>query len=229
MICYTFIFGPEPENQIVFHILEDSNTTVETGEEPVEDWLAFDTFRCDPCEIPAGSRTTCPAAIAMKPVVELFRRHVSFEKVDLIVEMHGVKLESVLPLQIAIRSLLGLVLAFSDCPVLKRFRPLAHFHLPFGDKEHNTFRVLGMFLIGQYLRDLHGHEPDWKLECLHEFYKKVHRVNVKLADRMRAVPGGDASVNSLVSLDVLAAMVELSLDDTSKKLIPLFASFFESV
>ena len=227
MIRYTFIFSPE--SRLEFQVQEDADTSVETPGDPVPDWIALEPFRCEDCKVPAGSRKTCPAALAMKPVVELFREHVSIEKVDLIVEMHGVNLAGVLPLQIALRSLLGLLLAFSSCPVLMLFRPLAHFHLPFGDKEHNTFRVLGMYLIAQFLKNRKGLSADWELENVPDLVGKVHRVNRRLSERLRAVPGGDASINSLISLDVFAAMVELSLDDGEEQLRPLFSAYFSEV
>jgi len=223
VIRYTFLFSPE--SRLEFRVNEDADTSVETGEAPVPDWLALEPFRCPDCTLPPGSRRTCPAALAMKPVVELFREHASFEKVSLIVELHGVRLEGEAPLQIAVRSLLGLVLGCSDCPVLALYRPLAHLHLPFGDREHTTFRVVGMYLIAQALRQRAGLPADWELEHLPDLVAKVHRVNRKLSERLRLVHGGDASINSLISLDTLAALVELSLDGGAEKVAPLFRAY----
>ena len=134
-------------------------------------------------------------------------------------------MEAAASTQQAVRSLVGLLLALSRCPVMENLRPMAHFHLPFADMEHTQFRALGMYLIAQYLRNGMGLNPDWTLDGLLELYQNLQVVNRKLADRVRAASERDATVNGLIILDALAQSVELGINQNLKKLRPLFEMY----
>lgn len=225
MIRYSFDFGED--DRIEFELEEDSNTSVETeGSQPPE-WMRLEHERCERCTIPEGSRLTCPAGLAFQPVLEAFGSRISFEKVTLTAELQGVSMRGELPTQRAVRSLAGLRLALSDCPVMRKLRPMAHFHLPFGEKQHTAFRFLGTHLIGQYLRGQQGLEPDWALDELLALAKDLHMVNQGLANRIRTAAEKDAAVNSVVMLDTYATTVEMDLEEDLEALKPLFAAYLE--
>ena len=222
MIRYTMVL--EKGNEVVFDIDETGDTSVESGETPPR-WLLLDDYRCERCAIPAGSRNTCPAALSIKPVVEAFSTHASFENIKVIVEMGNVRLNSAVSLQEAVRSMVGLMLALSSCPVMRKLRPMANFHLPFGDENQTLFRFLGMYLTAQYIRRLEGLEPDWDLTGLYDLFIDIHMVNNGLAERIRAASEMDATLNSLVVLDMLAHLVQINMEQSREKLKPLFSMY----
>jgi hypothetical protein len=224
VIRYLFDFGAD--DRIQFEVERDSDTSVETESDPVPEWIALDRHRCDRCEIPPGSRRTCPAALSLKPVVEAFGSRISYENVRMTAELNGFTLSGTLPTQRALRALAGLVLALSSCPVMRKLRPMAHFHLPFGTREQTTFRFLGTHLVAQYLRERQGLPPDWSLDGLRDLVADLHMVNIGLADRIRMVAELDAPANSVALLDTFASAVELSLEQDFDRLQPLFAAYF---
>lgn len=225
MIRYRFDF--DKETVLEFACDPNGDTSRETGEETIVDWLRLDRHRCTHCEVPPQSRWTCPAALALFPVLRAFSNRISHEKVKVTVERDHMRLQAVTTTQQAVRSLIGLLLALSSCPVMMRLRPMAHFHIPFGDTRHTVFRAAGMYLIAQYMRHLEGLTPEWDLAGLLDTYAKIHQVNTKLAARLREAAKKDATVNSVVILDVLGYEVEMSLEKNLMSLKPLFAAYFK--
>lgn len=227
MIEYTFIF--DKETKVEFAVEQEGGLGISghMDDDGIPSWAKLETFRCRNCTLPGESVKVCPAAMSIMPVVKSFNTRVSFETVQVVVKINDVRLEATTSTQNAVRSLVGLLLALSDCPVMMKLRPMAQFHLPFGDREHTVFRTLGMYLIAQRLRSLNGMAPDWDLSGLLELYKKIHEVNDRLADRIRAASEEDATVNSLVILDVFGFAVEKSVEKNLQKLEPLFKMYLE--
>ena len=154
----------------------------------------------------------CPAAVAIKPVIDFLGQRVSFENVHLTCYLNDMKMESDVPLRRATRSLIGLLLTFSDCPIMMNLRPMAYFHVPLADKEHTGFRFIGMYLIAQYLRLSMNLPSDWELVHLTDAFRKIHQANRSLANRIRAVAEADAAVNGLILLDAFAESVEVQVE-----------------
>lgn len=226
MIGYTFTF--DEHTSIDFQVDMDSDTSVEDPTAPVPDWLALDRFGCTDCALPVGSRRTCPAALSIRPVVEAFTDRMSYETVHVVVTGPSGRLEHTMANQSAVRSLIGLLMALSACPVMQKLRPMAQHHLPFGNQQHTMFRFVGMYLIAQYLRVTRGRgAPDWELTGLLKLFSQLHQVNKKLADRIRAASEADAAVNSLIFLDTFATSAELDVEDCLVDLEPHFAAYFD--
>ncbi|MBI9073892.1 MAG: hypothetical protein JEZ02_00680 [Desulfatibacillum sp.] len=190
-------------------------------------WLNLEEFKCRICTIDPETHPQCPAALALWPVLQTFGNRISHEPVHVSVDRIDVQLEATTSTQQAVRSMVGLMLALSRCPVMEKLRPMAHFHLPFADTGHTQFRVLGMYLIAQYIRNKDGKEPDWELAGLLEHYRDLQHVNRRLADRIRAASEKDATVNGLIILDALAQSVEIGINQNLKKLRPLFEMYLQ--
>ncbi len=221
MFRYSFYFAAD--QKVEFEVDEAALSASAEPCGPLPEWLRLDTFRCACCTLPAGEDRPCPAALSIQPVVEAFADRISHEQVRVAVEVDDLHVEATMANQNAARSIIGLQLALSACPILGKLRPMAVYHLPFGSRDHTVFRYLGMYLISQYLRKLDGNDPDWDLEGLRALFANIHDVNEKLADRIRAASERDAAVNSLVFLDTFAHAVEIDLFTSLTKLKPLFA------
>jgi hypothetical protein len=225
MIRYTFQL--DAANSVKFEVEEESDTSLETSLDPVPEWMKLESFRCEHCSLAPGSRKTCPAALSIQPVIDAFSKCLSFETVQAVVESRDLKVQGEMSAQKAVRSLLGLLMALSACPTMRKLRPMAHFHLPFGSKEHTAFRFLGTYLMAQHLRLQAGESPDWELTGLQELIREIHKTNKNMADRIRAAAELDAVVNSLVFLDALAMSLEHEIETSLKQIKPLFAGYFE--
>lgn len=226
MIRYTFIF--DNDTRFLFEIDEEDPPASRPSPEQIPPWMELSRFRCDICSIPRNSRQDCPAARALWPVVRAFDLHLSHEMVQLLVEREETTLQAHVSTQHAIRSMVGLLLPLSDCPVMRRLRPMTNFHLPLADRDHTAFRFMGMHLIAQYIRKIDGKKPDWDMLGLLDLLAKLREVNAKLAQRLRAATTEDATVNALIILDSMADSVELSLEVSLKRLRPMFEAYLET-
>lgn len=220
MISYSFIF--DPNNKVDFVIDENGCTSDIFHQESVQDWMKLEFEQCDECTIPESSRETCPAAVAIHPVISVSDALYSFDEVLVTVKRSDLNLEASTTTQRAIRSLIGLLLGLSECPLYKQLRPVAYFHLPFGDLDHRVFRILGMSLIKQYIRGLDGQTPDWELNDLRETLTILHRANRKLSRRIRAVCQKDAANNAIALFDLMVHKVEIALETNLKQFKPFF-------
>lgn len=226
MIRYTLSF--EDTERLVLEIDDHGYTSPDCADPDVPDWLLLERFRCGECPLPPGSRLTCPAAVAIRPVLEAIPSRLSYEKVQLEVERDEARLLATVSTQRAVRSLIGLLLPLSSCPIMIKLRPMAHLHLPLSGRAHTAFRFLGMHLIVQYLRSLEGDEaPDWHLEELLELFDQLHSVNRHLAERVRAATREDAAVNAVVLLDAFADDVAEEIEASLGRLRRLFAVYFD--
>jgi hypothetical protein len=221
VIQYVFDFGEGARFEL--EVDESIDPSEERAGAPLPDWVLLENHRCDACPLEPGSRRSCPAALAIRPVAELFHDRVSYEAVDVSVRREEITIAATMPTQRALRSLVGLLLALSACPVLRKLRPMAHFHVPFASRKHTTFRFLGMHLITQYLRAQDGLTPDWELHELRQLLQQVHETNKGLANRIRAAGVGDATVNSLIILDVFADSADHDVQRRLAEIRPLFA------
>lgn len=223
MIRYSYTF--DEAHRIDFDVDLEGEVCTEVEHETYPDWTLLERHRCEICPLTAGSRRTCPAALAIRPLVDAFTHRLSHEKVQLVVTRRDVRIEAAVPTQAAIRSLMELLLAQSACPILSRLRPLAHLHMPLGTRDRTVFRYLGMHLIAQYMRAEDGATPDWTLDELVPFLREVRTVHRYLAKRLRDATDQDAAVNALVLIDVFVDSVELSIERSLARLRPLFATY----
>jgi hypothetical protein len=90
-------------------------------------------------------------------------------------------------------------------------------HLPFMTPEESTFRLIGSYLLGQYLRAKAGQEADFALARLPAFFGELEQVDE------------DASVNAVVILSTLGSMARFSLADGDvDRLARLFSSHLDA-
>ncbi|SHL10979.1 hypothetical protein SAMN02745216_04626 [Desulfatibacillum alkenivorans DSM 16219] len=224
MIKYAFEYT---DGAMMYYELDENAYYPEAGTVLEGEWLNLEEFKCRICTIDPETHPQCPAAMALWPVLRDFGHRISHEPVNVQVDWTDVHLEAVTSTQQAVRSMVGLMLALCRCPVMEKLRPMAHFHLPFADAAHTQFRVLGMYLIAQYLRENSGMEPDWTLEGLLQNYRELQHANRRLAERIRAASETDAAVNGLIILDALAQSVEMGINQNLKKLRPLFEMYMD--
>jgi hypothetical protein len=184
-------------------------------------WAALEFHRCPDCPYD-DSAPLCPTAADLVPVVEPFHTMVSFDRAHVIVDSPERTIVKDVDVQTALRSLLGLVMATSACPVLFELRALAENHLPFATPREATYRVAANHLLKQYFRARRGEAPDLALDDLRALYAVLQRLNSALVDRLRTAAKSDANLNALVLLFSEAALVEASLDDDLRALERLF-------
>ena len=220
MIEYLFTFSDD--RTWAYSIDETQALPEHESPETAPDWMLLKNNRCSVCSL-GQDRKLCPAAQAIAPVVDTFAARISYEDLDMQVQLRGLEIHAKTQAQEALRSLIGLLLPLSDCPVMRKLRPMARFHEPLASPQQTVFRVFGMYLVEQFLRSRDGQEPEWELKGLLELYQHIHEVNVKLAERLRMISSADANINGLTLLDVLAHAVDFGFESSEEQLRVLFA------
>ncbi|MEO4049022.1 hypothetical protein AAFN46_18275 [Pseudomonas sp. CAU 1711] len=214
---FTFADGQQAEHSIA---LEGELEAL-----PPEEWTRLDFHQCSHCPLDPQQVQECPLAAALHRPVRLISRHVSYEEVDVQVFWRDREIRQHTTLQRAAGSMLGAISACSGCPHTRPLKAMAWFHWPFCGSEETLYRVFGSYLLGQYLRAQHGLEPDWKLDGLREIYGNLRKVNLGLAQRLRAAAEEDSSLNGLILLDLLAADTQYMLDQYAGELDSYFADY----
>lgn len=219
LVLYTFILdnGKESHFSVAW-----PRQSFAGGNTP--DWTALTYERCPHCRVPSIPGARCPVARDLAGVVEEFNHILSFA--DLTVRVNDGKrtYEKRCPAQEGLKSLMGLIMATSDCPTLAFLRPMAHFHLPFAQFEESVSRTVGAYLLSQYFRVRDGEVPDLALRGLAQSYGELQILNQSFAKRIRSAAEQDASMNAVIHLFALSNLVGTAIEDGLIELEPWYRS-----
>lgn len=186
------------------------------------EWTRLGHHQCETCPLDERAHPRCPAAVDVAPILEAFKDTVSFHQAEVRVRTPEREFVKRCDLQSAVHSLLGLVMATSGCPLLRRFRPMAFHHLPFANREETTFRTVATYLLRQYFVAKDGGVPDLELAGLKQLYVELQEVNRAFTERIRDAARRDTNLNAVVILFTLSVLVSVSLDAELASLRELF-------
>lgn len=181
-------------------------------------WVQLDHCQCSNCPLKASAGDYCPAAIEILPVVEAFQSDDAYQKVDVTVKDDRRSYVKQTALEEALRSLLGLKMATSGCPVLAELKPMTVHHLPFANTDEFIMRTVSHYLLQQYFAKRGHQEPDWNLTGLVERNKRLQLVNQALWQRIHSVCEGDSNLKALLNFFSMASSVSFSLESQLRKL-----------
>jgi hypothetical protein len=210
---YDFLF---PDGKRTRFSLELEGDTLNLMPEPQLEypaWAALEQNKCPNCLLDEGQEPYCPVAVSLLSPVEIFRDSLSYEEAQVTVECPERGYHKNTSLQVGLSSLFGLIMATSGCPSLEKLKPLARFHLPFATSDETVFRVMGAYLLAQYIRQKEGGDPDWDLRYLESMYDSIREVNKHVVERLKNIEAlRDASLNALINLDCFAINIKMSID-----------------
>lgn len=206
-------------------------STSEALSDDLPPWTELGFRQCPNCPLSTASVKRCPMAVNLVPLVKLFAKLVSHEKVAVQVQSTERTVVKRTTVQQALRSLMGLLSASSACPRVDFLKPMAHFHLPFSGERETIYRVASSYLLAQYMLRQRGEKSDPGLDGLKAHYEELQQVNFAMARRLRQVSKtteikmADGTLNALSLLDVFAQTVPLSIDATLEDLQPAFGQY----
>ena len=194
-------------------------------EPPSEDaaWIKLEHEQCTNCPLDTSTHPNCPVAENLAMLMEDCDKTISYEQVELEVITQQRTISAQTSAQKALSSLLGLIMATSDCPHTDFFRPMAQFHLPLATREETTYRAISTYLLTQYMKHSEGQTVDYDLDGLAEIYKKMHTVNVCMNKRIKSAIDSDTALNAVVILDILAITLPNYLTEELNNLKPYFS------
>ncbi len=181
-------------------------------------WTKLEYCQCSNCPLKRSEHSHCPAALDMQPIVEDFRKLPGFTKVEVIVKSHEREYRKVTGLEEGLRSLMGLVMANSDCPILANLKPMAFTHLPFSSQDEFIVRTAGTYLLRQYFNMKDHKEADWDLDGLVALNRELQLVNQAVWQRVHSACEGDSNLKALLSFFTLSSSVSYSLETQLNKI-----------
>jgi hypothetical protein len=207
-----YVFKPAEGETFNFKVDTSRAARTSTGQ-ATTGWTALDFHKCTNCPLNSKEHPHCPAAVDVEEIVARFKSDLSYGKVMVEVRTASRTYSQLTDMQTALRSLMGLVMATSGCPILARFRGLAKLHLPFASLEETLFRTTGAYMLRQYFVLKEGGTPDFELRGLERLYEDLQTVNRCFKRRVDSASDRDANMNAIGSLIYVAMGVSFSLED----------------
>lgn len=221
-VRYEFIF--DDDRKKTFEVDPQRPARERELERTPPEWTHLGHCQCSNCPLSTEDYKYCPAALDMEPVIEGFCDERAFQKVTIRVRTEGRIYEKYTGLEEGLRSLLGLVMATSQCPHLAELRPMAVHHMPFSSSEEFIMRSVSLYLLQQYFDRRDGREPDWDLEGLVDRNQRLQLVNQALWQRIHAICVEDSNLKALLSFFSMASSVTFSLESQLQKVRDKFES-----
>ena len=222
-LTYRVTLNQNQTLEYVFTESEEGIKLVKPKNQTVKKWMSLEHNQCDNCPLNPASQPLCPVAENLSVLLRDWQNIISFDETILEVNTKQRTISATTTAQKVLSSLLGLVIATSDCPHTQFFRPMAQFHLPLASSEETSFRAISTHLITQFFRQQNGEKVNFDLQGLTDVYNNMHTVNTCLKKRIESAVENDAALNAVVLLDILAITLPNYLDDELDKLKPLFS------
>jgi hypothetical protein len=223
-IRYTVDLGAATES----FVLRLDPRTLELKDRKQEElpaWTALEFQQCPNCPLRADAHPHCPAAVSLTDVMAGVGRVLSHQRVRVEASTEERTVTAETSAQVAVTSLIGLLMAVSGCPNTAHFRPMARFHLPFASPLETVYRVTSMYRLAQYFVGKAGGAQDTDFAGLLQIYERVNIVNRAFAERLRAASELDAALNAIVALDMHTMVMPMAIDDSLADLRDLFAPY----
>lgn len=221
-IVYEISIPKHEDKTFALELDERTFVRVDPPMAPPPDWVKLSFHQCSNCPLSNDNHLMCPLALRLVDVVEYGNSLASYQKVHVTVTTSQRSITKNTTAQAALSSLMGLISATSDCPHTRFLRPMARFHLPFADNQETVYRIVSMYLLGQYFSHKRDEPFDYALEELEARYQDLHTLNLYIAKRLISVAVEDSAINALTKLDTFSLVLTREIRDSLRKLEPLF-------
>lgn len=183
------------------------------------DWARLGFHQCENCPLSEAETPNCPVAERLVEFCEKLAPILSTEILEVEVETVERRISHRTSAQHAKQSLFGLTMALSGCPNVALFKPLARFHLPFASLDETMFRIASSYLLARFSQTGGVKKMKSAMDDLNKEYEEVHKVNIGLANRLRA-SGVFTELNALSHLDAFTQVFPEALKDLEYLFIP---------
>ncbi|MCK4835925.1 MAG: hypothetical protein KAT17_04775 [Candidatus Aminicenantes bacterium] len=226
-VQYRFKLENQPDE--IFNLKIDPRTLSLQDNKPesLPEWARLEFYQCPNCPLISSRFPYCPLASNLVNIVSRFNRFLSYDRIEVEIVSQERIISNFTTAQRGLRSLMGLIIAVSDCPHTVFFKPMARFHLPFSDEIETIYRATSMYLLAQYFIKKSKGKPDFKLKGLTRIYHNLHLVNTSIAHRLRKASQTDSTVNAIVLLDIFTKALPKAIEESLKEIQYLFTPFLE--
>lgn len=226
-IVIEYCFRLSDGTQELFHIELDAENLnmISNVPEILPQWTKLEFHQCPNCPLNSDTHPHCPLTLNLVNIVRRFDRVISYDDIYLDVITEDRHISQKTTAQLALSSLMGLLIATSGCPLTVFFKPMARFHLSLANREETLYRATSMYLLAQYFVQREGKEADFELRGLNRIYRDIQLVNHSISERLRAAIEADSVVNGMVILDTYAQTIPYMIEDSLENIRYLFTPF----
>lgn len=227
LITYEYNFTFPNGAQKDFLLKLDSETLLLVSSPPlIPEWALLENNQCSCCSLNAAHSPHCPIAANLAELVFTFKETASYESCFVTCKTAERTVSKDTIVQDGLSSIMGIIMATSDCPIMNILKPMARFHLPFATVDEAMFRSVSVYLLRQFFIHLDNGSSDFHLENVKSYYSKIEIVNEGMLKRIKDATRMDADKNAIVILNCLAQILYLELDDNLKSLEHIFKTSF---
>lgn len=183
-------------------------------------WTRLEHQQCSNCPLKKDQFSHCPAAVDLHQVIDDFHGLPAIKRAQVRVRTPEREYSKQVSLEEGLRSLLGVIMATSGCPVLGRLRPMAQQHLPFASGEEFALRAVSLYLARQYFNLREGRTADWELKGLVATFQQLQLVNQAFWQRIHDTCEGDSNLKAFLTFFSMSSSMTYSLETQLQKIRP---------
>lgn len=187
------------------------------------DWALLGVARCQCCHLDLARHDYCPIAANIAELVIAFKDIASHKSCLVSCISAARTCTKDTTVQEGLASIMGIIMATSGCPSMSILKPMACFHLPFATVEESMFRSASAYLLRQYFSHKNGENCDFFMHRIQEYYDEVQQVNEGILKRINMTSEMDADKNAIITLNSLAQILVMEVDEDLDSLKHLFA------
>ena len=217
---YTLSDGMQEEFDLRLH--PETLTLIHPRPPELPAWTRLGFHQCPHCPLGGETHAWCPVGMNLIDIVARFERLASYNELFVEVITDERIFYKKTSAQRGISSLMGLMIAASECPFTDFFKPMARFHLPFATSEETIWRATSTYMLSQYFLRRQGQPVDFSFRGLNKIYGDIQTLNVAIAKRLRAACEEDSTVNAIIILDALAKSIPPVIEKSLEKIRYMF-------
>lgn len=217
-IQYTFALE---DNTLHYEVDVDREFDLQQDRPDAPHWAKLGHNQCPNCPLTVKDCAYCPAAVDLVKVVTDFQRLPAVEAAKVTVVTPEREYFKETALEEGLRSLMGLIMATSACPILHKLKPNARNHLPFASQDEFIIRSAALYLLRQYFNYREGKRPDWDLQGLISINEELGTLNQAFWQRVHEACESDSNLKALLSFFNLSSSVSYSLEAQLQKIRPI--------
>ncbi len=221
-IQYQFRFNDGSVKKFVLSLDPGTIKLVRPEMRQKPEWTRLEYHQCACCTLAKATHPDCPIAVNIAELLNEFKDAISSDHCMVMCTTPERTYLKQAAIQEGLFSILGIIMATSNCPIMNFFKPMARFHLPFSTLDETIFRSTSIYLLRQYFEYRKGRIPDLELTQLDQHYARVQQVNHGILKRTENVPKKDADKNAIIILNALAQMLAVEIGDGLNSIEYLF-------
>ena len=221
-IRYEFLFPDGDKKEFELVLDEATMSLVNFNCKSKPQWAKLTHEQCRCCPLSEDDSPYCPVAVNIAELVDNFKDRLSTE--ECLVKCISPERTCMKDTRITsgLYSILGIIMATSDCPVMDFYKPMARFHLPFSTSKETLFRSASVYLLQQFFEYKRGGHPDLEMKQLGKRLQMVQDVNLGIMARIKSLTVKDADANEVIILDSFSKILEMNIEDRLSSIEYLF-------